>query len=95
MKLDDRFWKGQFRMSMRLNDGLPKNDAPFLRLNESLELHEATELNIDTDAPKFKTFLKYESSRDFIDKPFPRNLGDIKIFIEKIIVFTLCLTIQI
>ena len=63
-RLGDGKVKGPSCVSMRLDDGLPKEKNWFPSLKERLDIQKSRETNIDTDDPKFIKFLKYGIRKD-------------------------------
>ena len=63
-RLGDGKIKGPSCVSMRLDDGLPKEKNWFPSLKERLEIQKSRENNVDTDDPKFIKFLKYGIRKD-------------------------------
>ena len=74
MKLDDG--KGPFRVSSRLNYGLPRNKNLFSNLKERLEFQRDRGLYIDTEDQQFITFLKYGICRDCNEWSPPGSNGE-------------------
>ena len=82
MKLDDR--QGPSRLSSQLDNRLPTDKQSFPNLKERLVIQKEREMDVDTDNPQFKKFLKYGVRRDHNEWSLPRSLGDINIFNKKL-----------